>query len=56
MMNNYNFNVIEEKNLSKINGGYFVIGEGGSGSGSNYGGDDAGAFGLWELVGHFGGR
>ncbi len=52
MMNNYDFNVIEEKTLSRVNGGRSEF----SGGGSNPagGGDDGGAFGLWELMGNFG--
>lgn len=54
MMNNYDFNVIEEKKLSQVNGGRPVFSGGGSNPAS--GGDDAGATGLWDLIAHFGGR
>lgn len=45
MMNNYDFNVIEEKTLSRVNGARSEF---------SGGGDDGGAFGLWELMGNFG--
>lgn len=49
MLNNYDFNVIDEKALSLVNGGRPEFSGGGSNPAS--GGSDGGAFRLWEIMG-----